>query len=177
MSMLDLARRPTGFRQVLASSFLLIGMTITVGSALLFQYVGGYIPCALCLKERLPYYVAVPIALVAFVLAAGRAPAPITRGLILLIGVIMLISVALGVYHAGVEWHFWPGPTGCSQVGGGDLSSGNLLADIDAVHPPSCDAAAGRFIGISFAGWNAIVSALFAAIGLRSAFAKADRFS
>ncbi|MBO0904160.1 disulfide bond formation protein B [Jiella sonneratiae] len=177
MSVLDLARRPTGFRQVLASGFLATGMAIAVGAALLFQYVGGYIPCALCLEERIPYYVGVPLAAVAFVAAAGRAPAPLTRGLLLLVGLIMLVSLGLGVYHAGVEWHFWAGPTGCSQVGGGGLSSGDLLADIDAVRPPSCDAAAGRFLGLSFAGWNAIASALFSAVGLRSAVARADRFA
>lgn len=177
MALPDIVRRPTGFRQVLASGFLLAGMAITVGSALLFQYVGGYIPCALCLQERIPYYVAVPIALAAFIAAAGRAPAPLTRGLIFIIGLIMLASLGLAVYHAGVEWHFWAGPSGCSQVGGGALSSGDLLADIDAVTPPSCDAAAGRFLGLSFAGWNAVASALFAAVALRSAFAKADRFA
>ncbi|MCE7028124.1 disulfide bond formation protein B [Jiella avicenniae] len=177
MAFSDVLRRPTGFRQVLASSFLFAGMAITVGSALLFQYVGGYIPCALCLEERIPYYVGVPIALAAFVAAAGRASAPLTRGLIFLIGLIMLVSLGLAVYHAGVEWHFWAGPAGCSQVGGGGLGTGDLLADIDAVKPPSCDAAAGRFLGLSFAGWNAVTSALFAAVALRSAFAKADRFA
>ncbi|MAU95321.1 MAG: disulfide bond formation protein B [Fulvimarina sp.] len=177
MAISDLTRRPTGFRQVLATGFLLVGMAITVGSALLFQYVGGYIPCALCLTQRIPYYVGVPLALVAFIAAAGRAPAPLVRGLILVIGLVMLVSLGLGIYHAGVEWHFWQGPSGCSQVGGGDLSSGDLLADIDAVHPPSCDAAAGRFLGLSFAGWNAVASALFAAVALRSAFARADRFA
>ncbi|NDW06404.1 disulfide bond formation protein B [Jiella pacifica] len=177
MALSDIVRRPTGFRQVLASGFLLAGMAITVGSALVFQYVGGYIPCALCLQERIPYYVGVPIALVAFVAAAGRASAPLTRGLLFLLGLIMLVSLGLAVYHAGVEWHLWAGPAGCSQVGGGDLGTGDLLADIDAVKPPSCDAAAGRFLGLSFAGWNAVASAFFAAVGLRSAFAKADRFA
>ncbi|WAP67652.1 disulfide bond formation protein B [Jiella pelagia] len=177
MALSDIVRRPTGFRQVLASGFLLAGMAITVGSALLFQYAGGYIPCALCLQERIPYYVGLPIALVAFVAAAGRAPAPLTRGLIFLLGLIMLVSLGLAVYHAGVEWHFWAGPTDCAQVGGGNLSTGDLLADIDAIKPPSCDEAAGRFLGLSFAGWNAVASALFAAVALRSAFAKADRFA
>ena len=177
MALSDIVRRPTGFRQVLASGFLFAGMTITVGSALLFQYVGGYIPCALCLTERLPFYIGVPIALVAFVLAAGRAPAPFTRLLIFLVGLVMLVSLGLAIYHSGVEWHFWAGPTSCAQSGGADLSSGDLLASIDAIKPPSCDAAAGRFLGLSFAGWNAVVSALFAAIALRSAFAKADRFA
>ena len=169
--------RPTGSRQTLASAFLLAGTVITVGSALLFQYVGGYTPCALCLQQRLPYYVAIPVGLAAFVAAAGRAPALATRLLILAIGLIMLVSLYLGVFHAGVEWHFWQGPADCAQVAGGDLTGGDLLATIDRVHPPSCSEAAARFLGLSFAGWNAIASALFAAVGLRSAFARADRMA
>ncbi|MCQ0989662.1 disulfide bond formation protein B [Jiella marina] len=180
MAVSDMFRRPIGFRQVLASGFLLGGMALTVGSALVFEYALGFIPCALCLTERIPYYVGVPVALVAFVLAAGRGAAPLVRGLILIVGLIMLVSLGLAVYHAGVEWQFWAGPSGCAQVGGaGDLSSVDLLggSGIDATRPPSCDDAAGRFLGLSFAGWNAVASALFAAIGLRSAFAKADRFA
>ncbi len=175
MSFIANLSRPTGFRQTLASALLLAGTTITVGSALLFQYVGGFIPCALCLQQRIPYYVAIPITLVAFVAAAGRAPALVTRLLILAIGVIMLVSLYLGIFHAGVEWHFWQGPADCAQVAGGDLAGGDLLSTIDSIRPPSCSEAAARFLGLSFAGWNAIASALFAAIGLRSAFAKADR--
>ena len=175
MSLITNLTRPTGFRQTLASAFLLAGTAITVGSALLFQHVGGFIPCALCLEERIPYYAAIPIALAAFVAAAGRAPGWVTRLLILAIGIIMLVSLYLGVFHAGVEWHFWQGPTDCAQVAGGDLVGGDLLSAIDAIRPPSCSEAAARFLGLSFAGWNAITSALLAAIGFRSAFAKADR--
>ncbi|MEF2546378.1 disulfide bond formation protein B [Aurantimonas sp. E1-2-R+4] len=177
MGMTERFQRPTGFRQTLASGFLTAGTAMTVGTALLFQHVGGYIPCALCLEQRIPYYVAIPIALVAFVAAAGRAPAVLTRGLLLTIGLIMLYSLYLGVFHSGVEWGFWPGPADCGQVGGSDLMGGDLLATIDAIRPPSCDEAAGRFLGLSFAGWNAVASALFAAVALRGAVAKADRFA
>lgn len=177
MGLTERFQRPTGFRQTLASAFLTAGTAMTVGTALLFQHVGGYIPCALCLEQRIPYYVAIPIALVAFVAAAGRAPAILTRALLLAIGLIMLYSLYLGVFHAGVEWGFWPGPADCGQVGGSDLMSGDLLATIDAIRPPSCDEAAGRFLGLSFAGWNAVASALFAAVALRGAVAKADRFA
>ena len=59
--------RPVGFRQSAAAIALLIGTTLTVGGALLFEHVGGYIPCALCLTERIPYYVAIPVALIAAV--------------------------------------------------------------------------------------------------------------
>ncbi|MCB8837385.1 disulfide bond formation protein B [Aurantimonas sp. VKM B-3413] len=174
-AMTDRLARPTGSRQTMAATFLLVGMIVTVGGALLFEHVGGYIPCALCLKERIPYYVGIPIAFCAAVAAAGRAPALLTRTLILLIGLIMLYSLYLAVYHAGVEWHFWAGPTDCASVGGADLSTGNLLDEIDRIHPPSCDAAAGRFLGLSFAGWNAVASAIFAAVALRSAIARPGR--
>lgn len=177
MELTERFKRPTGFRQTLASGFLAAGTAMTVGTALLFQHVGGYIPCALCLEQRIPYYVSIPIALVAFVAAAGRAPAVFTRALLLAIGLIMLYSLYLGVFHSGVEWGFWPGPADCGQVGGSDLMGGDLLATIDAIRPPSCDEAAGRFLGLSFAGWNAVASALFAAVALRGAVAKADRFA
>lgn len=177
MNLITSLARPTGFRQTLASAILLAGTAITVGSALLFQHVGGFIPCALCLEQRIPYYVAIPIALAAFVAAAGRAAGWMTRLLILAIGFIMLVSLYLGVFHAGVEWQFWQGPADCAQVSGGDLAGGDLLSTIDAIRPPSCSEAAARFLGLSFAGWNAVASALFAAIGLRSAFAKADRMA
>lgn len=174
--MASILSRPTGFRQALASGFLLAGTTITVGSALLFQYVGGFIPCALCLQQRIPYYVAIPLALGAFIAAAGRATPAVVRLLILVIGLTMLVSLGLAIYHAGVEWSFWPGPTGCAQVGGDLMGGGDLLSAIDAIRPPACDEAAGRFLGLSFAGWNALASALFAAVALRAAFAPADRF-
>ncbi|MCK5931597.1 MAG: disulfide bond formation protein B [Fulvimarina manganoxydans] len=169
--------RPVGFRQSAAAIALLIGTTLTVGGALLFEHVGGYMPCALCLTERIPYYVAIPVALIAAIAAAGRARPPLVRLLLLTLGVVMLISLGLGVYHAGVEWGYWPGPTGCSTSGNADLLSNDLLGAIDRIRAPSCNEAAGRFLGLSFAGWNALASAILAAIALRASVAKADRFA
>ncbi|EAU41263.1 hypothetical protein FP2506_00810 [Fulvimarina pelagi HTCC2506] len=169
--------RPTGFRQSAAATILLIGTTITVGSALLFQYVGGYIPCALCLEQRIPYYVAIPVALAAMVAAGGRAKPVLVRGLLIGLGLLMLWSLYLAVFHAGVEWGYWPGPVECASAGAaGDLMGGDLLATIDAVRAPSCDEAAGRFLGLSFAGWNAIASAILASIALGASRARADRY-
>ncbi|MER0239256.1 disulfide bond formation protein B [Fulvimarina sp. MAC8] len=167
--------RATGFRQSAAAIMLLIGTSITVGTALLFQYVGGYIPCALCLEQRIPYYIAIPVALLAMIAAGGRAKAILVRGLLIVLGLLMLWSLYLGVFHAGVEWGYWPGPAECSGGGGGNLMGGDLLATIDAVRAPSCDEAAGRFLGLSFAGWNAIASAVLASIALGAAIARSDR--
>ncbi len=167
--------RPVGFRQTLSAGLSALGMAATVGGALLFQHVGGYMPCALCLEQRTPYYLAIPVALLALASARLRGPALLTRGLLLAVGALMLWSLGLAVYHAGVEWAFWAGPADCAAVGAADLT-GDLLQSLDAVRPPSCTEAALRILGLSLAGWNAILSALLAAVALRGAFARADRF-
>jgi disulfide bond formation protein DsbB len=165
--------RPTGSMQTTGAAILLVGSAATVGTALLFEHVGGYIPCALCLQERWPYYISIVLAAIALIAAAGRAKAAIVRGLLGLIGVAMLVGLALAVYHSGVEWHFWAGPSGCA-AGNADLS-GDLLATIDTIRPPACDEAAGRFLGLSFAGWNVLASLLFAAVAFVAAAGRAER--
>ena len=156
--------RMTLARPSLATGALVLGvlMAATVGGALLFEHVGGYIPCKLCLAQRTPYYIGVPVMLSA-ALVFRTGPQWAGRALVAAGGALMLYGLYLGVYHSGVEWGWWPGPTDCGAVAGGidAMSSGNLLDSIDAVRPPSCDQAALRIAGLSFAGWQAV-----AALGL-----------
>lgn len=155
------------------SAGLALGMAATVGTALGFQHIGGYIPCALCLLQREPYYWAVPVALGAVVTAVFRLPPAITRGLLALVGIMMLIGLGMGVYHSGVEWGFWEGPTTCSTTANGlTTNAGNLLSDINTIKGPSCTEAALRVLGLSFAGWNVLASLALAAIAFKAAFAK-----
>lgn len=162
---------PAGQTQRLTATIVGMGMAVTVGTALGFEHLGGYIPCKLCLEERLPYYIGVPVMILAVAASMMRAPPIVTRGLMAVGGLLMVWSMVLGGYHAGVEWGWWAGPTDCGAVspsaGGG---SGGILDQIDRVVPPSCDKAAGRFLGISFAGWNFVTSVALAAIALGAAF-------
>lgn len=162
---------PAGRRQLRAASFLAIAMAGVVGSALLFEHVGGYIPCKLCLEQRLPYYIGAPVMVAAALSAAMRLPGAITRGLILVGALLMTWGLAMGVYHSGVEWAWWPGPTDCGAVAGAP-AGGSLLDTLNTVIPPSCDEAALRILGLSLAGWNAIASLVLAAIGYRAAFGR-----
>jgi disulfide bond formation protein DsbB len=156
---------PTGRFQVIAALALVAGMALTVGIALGFQHIGGYIPCKLCLEQRTPYYVGVPLMALAAVSAALRLPGIVTRGLLFAGGLLMAYGAYMGGFHSGVEWGWWAGPTDCGVVdapaGGG---SGGVLDQLNAVIPPSCDEAAGRFLGLSFAGWNMLASVVLAAI-------------
>ena len=155
------------------SLLLAIGMAVVVGSALGFQYIGGYIPCELCLLQRQPYYYGIPVAILGAIAAAAGAPSWIARALLAIGGIMMLVGGGIGVYHAGVEWHFWAGPTACSTTASSmTQDAGNLLTELNTIKGPSCDSAALRILGVSMAGMNVITSAILAAIafvGVRKA--------
>ncbi|WP_420961232.1 disulfide bond formation protein B [Brucella sp. IR073] len=164
---------PAGRIQTLAAAFLAVAMAATVGGALGFEHWGGYMPCKLCLEERTPYYIGAPLMLVAALSGSLKWPGWLTRGLLLIGALLMSYGLALAVYHSGVEWKFWPGPTDCSAASMSiTTNAGNLLSDINSVHPPACDQAAGRFLGLSFAGWNAVASLILLAVGFYAAFAR-----
>lgn len=159
------------FRSGLSTAALLVlGMATVIGSALTFEYIGGYIPCELCLLQRKPYYIGLVIGVITLVTIALRLPARVTKSLILLLGVIMIVSTGLGVYHAGVEWHFWEGPSACSATAGaGFTGTGDILGQLNSFKGPSCTEAALRIFGISLAGWNVVTSLILAAIAFLGA--------
>jgi disulfide bond formation protein DsbB len=156
--------------QMLIALAVLAGIVAVIATVLGFQHIGGYIPCKLCLAQRVPYYVGMPFAAAAVAAAYLRWPGMIFRGLIFAAGIALLYSMALGIYHAGVEWQFWAGPTDCGATAGNISSNVNdLLGDLSATRPPSCDVAAGRFLGLSFAGWNVIASLALACLAIAGA--------
>lgn len=150
--------------------FLGIAMAIVVGTALGFEHIGGYIPCALCLEQRMPYYIGAPLMLVAAIVSKAGGPSWAVRGLLAIGGLLMLYGLVLGVYHSGVEWHWWEGPASCATSADAvTKDAGSLLGDLSSKKPPSCDAAALRVLGLSFAGWNVLASAALAAVAFRAA--------
>lgn len=142
----------------------------TILTALGFQYIGGYVPCMLCLMERWAYYAGIPLLFVALVLTAGGYRG-LAAALFLVVALAFLANSGLGIYHAGAEWKFWPGPATC---GGGEsltTSAGNLLNDLQHTKVIKCDEASLRFLGISFAGWNVVASIALTLVSFGAAFA------
>lgn len=136
----------------------------TLVGAWTFEYY-GYAPCELCLKQRWPYYAAIPLSL-AVALRGGNNP-PLPRSGLYGLALIMLGSAIFGAYHAGVEWKWWPGPDTCSGDGG--LSGGLPDLSKPAV---MCDEPAIRILGLSLAGWNALISAALAIVAFKGATAQ-----
>jgi disulfide bond formation protein DsbB len=88
-----------------------------------------------------------------------------------LVALAFLANAGLGVYHAGAEWRFWPGPDSCAGAQEITTSAGGLLDVLPNTNVIRCDEAAWRFAGISLAGWNVVVSIAVAALSLRAAAA------
>ena len=134
----------------------------TILGAWVFEF-AGFAPCELCLMQRFAYYAAVPLSLLFLII--GQNNPRLLRGGLVLLGLIMLASCIFGIYHAGVEWKFWQGPTTCT--GGGDFKGG--LPDLTK-KAVMCDQPALRILGLSLAGWNAVVSAVVSATALGKAY-------
>jgi disulfide bond formation protein DsbB len=142
------------------------GGAATILGAYFFQYVLGIAPCPLCLEERIPYYVAVPLALVVAIAALRGAPRALVVGGLLLLVIATLINAGLGVYHAGVEWKFWEGPRDCSGPISNFGNAGTLLQQMETTSVVRCDEVSFRFLGLSLAGYNVLISLALAAIAL-----------
>ena len=130
----------------------------TLLGAWFFQYVLGYLPCHLCLEQRIPYYVIIPLSLVVALAARTSAPRALIATGLAILGIAALCGAALGTYHAGIEWGFWAGPTDCTGSLWDLKSGGSLYDQLDSIHVVPCDKAAWRFLGISLAGYNALIS-------------------
>src|SRR5467141_2582255 len=151
---------------VAAAVLVAAGGAATMLGAYYFQYVMGLRPCPLCLEQRIAFYVSIPLAIVVAI-AAGRGARPrIAAAGLGVIALAMLFNSGLALFHAGIEWKWWLGPQECSgpltDLGAG----GDLLSSLKEVTLVRCDEAAWRLLGLSLAGYNALISLALAAIAV-----------
>jgi disulfide bond formation protein DsbB len=135
MILIDFARKNWPVLALVASAAML-------GGAHAFE-AAGYSPCSLCLRQREVYWGAMGVAVGGFLLARFWKNPYLPRAVCLLLGVAFLTGAGVAIYHAGVEWKFWPGPAGCSSLTGSDLSDLNAALSRRIVVVP-CDEAAWR---------------------------------
>lgn len=150
-------------------AFALLLAAGTIIAALAFQYFGGYIPCPLCLQQRWAYYAGIPLLFLALVLASGGHERPAAL-VFFLTSLLFLANAGLGTYHAGAEWKFWPGPDTCGTEQALTTNAGDLLNAAEQTKVIKCDEAQGRFLGLSFPGWNVVASLILFSASLRAAF-------
>ena len=142
----------------LTTAILLLGPAGLLGGALAFEYIGGLVPCEMCLWQRWALAAALVLALLGW--ATGHA-----RALLALAALAIVCGGGIAIVHVGVEQHWWQGITKCAA----SLSSGSatdIMEQILAQPLVRCDAIPWSLFGISMAGWNAMVSILIGGTAL-----------
>ena len=118
-----------------------------LGGALVAQYGFGLPPCEMCWWQRYPHIVALALAALAWMTKRDA--------LVALAGIAILVSGAIGAFHAGVEYKWWEGVTACTALA---AHSSDPLASIMNAPIVRCDVAPWTLGGISLAGFNFLIS-------------------
>lgn len=142
------------------------GSALLLAGAFLFQAI-GYAPCEMCLWQRWPHVGAVVLGVIGFFMP---------NRLIAALGALSaIVAAGLGAFHAGVEQKWWEGPSACTGDGAGlsGLSGGDLLSTDLAAPVVMCDQIAWSLLGISMAGWNAVLSTVLVAIWIAAILRRA----
>ncbi len=152
---LDLDRPRRSIAALLALAALAV-----VGAAWSFEF-AGFVPCKLCLIQREPYYMAMPLAVMAWGIETIDGPARLTRLVLAVVIGLFLWGGAVGFYQAGAEWGYWPGPADCGAARGAAIptAAGDLMGSLSKVKIVDCTKPQIRILGLSFAGWNVLASA------------------
>jgi disulfide bond formation protein DsbB len=151
---------PSELRQTSADTIgalLLAIAAAVILAALAFEHIGGYLPCPLCLQQRYAYYAGIPALAGALALLRARN-APAAAAIFLLVGAAFVVNAGLGVYQAGAEWKLWE----IASCGASGAPPPIDIGKLNIGKAPVCGVASWQFLGLSFAGWNAVVSAALA---------------
>ena len=133
----------------------LLASIATLGAAFAFQYIGGLQPCILCWYQRYPHAVAIVLLLAALMVGSAS---PVGRALVALSGIALVVGAGIGVFHVGVEQHWWVGTASCGTTASPAGSVAELRERLLATSVVRCDEAQWTLLGISMAGYNALIS-------------------
>ena len=155
--------------------FALLASAAMLAAAHAFETFEHLPPCELCLKQRTVYWIAIVVAAISMV-AVRRPGGPRWRELSCwLLAIVFLPSVGAAGYHAGVEWEFWPGPQECTGSAKVSLESLQAMLNAKVTHVVRCDEPAWIFLGLSMAGWNALISVGLTAFSVLAALRERAR--
>ncbi|WP_300394803.1 disulfide bond formation protein B [Henriciella sp.] len=148
----------------------LLASAAMLAAAHAFEHFAYLLPCQLCLRQREVYWAAIAMAATGLVLWNIRQNRRFLVAFNVMLALVFLTGAVVAAYHAGVEWNFWPAPTGCA-AGTVDVVNLDLGGIDERTATASCEDAAWTMIGLSMAGWNALVSLGLAALSFTAATA------
>lgn len=133
-----------------------------------FERLAFLLPCQLCLRQREVYWAAAAMAVTGIILWNIRNNRRFLVAFNVMLGLVFTTGAVVAAYHAGVEWSWWPAPSGCTGEAV-DVMGLSLDGLNDRTAVASCTDAPWRMLGLSMAGWNALVSVGLAAISFVAA--------
>ena len=147
------------------NKYILVGiLSFSISSLLIAYYIEyalGHKPCNLCLIERIPYFIS--FILTSFVLLLNRLEK--------IISIIILLSFIFGTivsfYHFGIEQGFFNESLVCNLGNGEALDKEQLLKQLEQSTVTSCKDVTFRFLGISLATINMIISIILSGIMIK----------
>lgn len=140
--------------------FLACGFSVVMlSTALVAQYGFGLHPCHLCMVQRYPYAAVAVLALLAAFFLSPRAQFYIAC----LCAALFTLDAGIAFYHTGVELHWFPGPSGCTNTSTGGQTLEEMRRQLMEAPLVSCDQAMATVLGLSLAAWNGL-AAMAAAI-------------
>jgi disulfide bond formation protein DsbB len=149
-------------------ALILAAASLAILAAVWILQAQGFDPCELCLTQRYAFYLGAPLALLTAFLTS-RAPHGLVRAGFALLTLVFVANAALAAYHAGVEYHWWPGPTACTGALTGPIDVNDLVKALNSTRVVRCDEAQLRVASLSLAGWNVVASAVLAAYAAAAA--------
>ncbi len=127
--------------------------SVMLFSAFYLEYFHDAFPCDLCITQRWFHALIISYSLIAILILEKNF---IANKLILIgLSLTWIASSIVGLYHFGIEMNFWTGPDGCSSSI--DFSK-DILKYLLNKSPIKCDEVIFSILGLSLAGWNALIS-------------------
>ena len=134
---------------------------LSLSIAYFIQYVLGHKPCNLCIIERIPYIAAIILISLIFILNKYQK---IISSLIL---IFFIFGAVVSFYHFGIEQGFFSESLVCDLGNSQPLNKEELLNQLKKADIVSCKDVTFRFLGLSLATINTIISIILSGIMIK----------
>ena len=134
---------------------------LSLSIAYFIQYVLGHKPCNLCIIERIPYIAAIILISLIFILNKYQK---IISSLIL---IFFIFGAVVSFYHFGIEQGFFSESLVCDLGNSQPLNKEDLLNQLKKTEIVSCKDVTFRFLGLSLATINTVISLILSGIIIR----------
>ena len=134
---------------------------LSLSIAYFIQYVLGHKPCNLCIIERIPYIAAIILISLIFILNRYQK---IISSLIL---IFFIFGSVVSFYHFGIEQGFFSESLVCDLGNSQPINKEELLNQLKKAEIVSCKDVTFRFLGLSLATINTIISIILSGIMIK----------